>query len=128
MSDKTIELLITGGIGLIGGVIGSLIAPWVVWGIERRKIKINKKIELLNKVRQYTERPDFDRVAFSQTAIYSEIKPYLTKSLIGMIEQNSETKLITIKSPRHGRGISLNNLSPELLDEIVRIEKAWGLM
>jgi len=43
-----INYLISGIIGLIIGIIGTLFAPWVKWGIEKKKIKLNRRIELIN--------------------------------------------------------------------------------
>jgi hypothetical protein len=38
--EEFIKVAIPTLIGLITGTIGSLIAPWVSWGIEKRKLRL----------------------------------------------------------------------------------------
>ena len=62
------EKIIVALIGLAGGAIGSLFAPWANWGIEKRKQKLAYRRELVAKWRRmiswasftYTHRPEDD--------------------------------------------------------------------
>ena len=45
--DAILTALIPASLGLLGGVVGSLIAPWVNWGIEKRRQKLAYRRELV---------------------------------------------------------------------------------
>jgi hypothetical protein len=46
--NDTIYVAVIGGLsGLITGAIGSLVAPWVNWGIEKRRKKMDRHRELI---------------------------------------------------------------------------------
>ncbi|MFI1918994.1 hypothetical protein [Nocardia sp. NPDC020380] len=47
MASEIISTLISGGVGLVTGVIGSLAAPWANWGVEKRRLTRQRRAELL---------------------------------------------------------------------------------
>ena len=57
-------------IGLVSGAIGSLVAPSVKWGIEKRKLVHNRRVELINNWRAFIEEFDFDNENFGNTTVY----------------------------------------------------------
>jgi hypothetical protein len=48
MSDTILTAVIGGIAGLITGTIGSLIAPWVHWGIEKRRSQAERRRALID--------------------------------------------------------------------------------
>jgi hypothetical protein len=125
MGERTIELLITGILALVAGATGSLIAPWVHWGIEKKKIKVQKKIDLIKKARDFLEVSDLDYRQFSCSSIYSEIRPYLSQKTISTIERNENEFVITIGN---GRESGVNTYKYLVLDDLVELEKKWELI
>ncbi len=47
--------VISGIFGLIGGAIGSLVAPWLNWKIEVKKEQLKSKKELILNLRTYLQ-------------------------------------------------------------------------
>ncbi|GLE56617.1 hypothetical protein NJBCHELONAE_19260 [Mycobacteroides chelonae] len=47
MSSEIVVALIGGAAGLVSGTIGSLIAPWSQWGVERHRLRRQRRAELL---------------------------------------------------------------------------------
>ena len=47
MEPSTTNAIIAGLVGLITGAIGSLIAPWVQWGVEKRRKKLERRTALI---------------------------------------------------------------------------------
>jgi hypothetical protein len=109
--------VISAVVGLIGVVVGSR----VQWGIEKRRSKLQYRREQLSSWRKAIN-SDFDQKGFSESEIYSMLKPYLSKQLVKDIEsircQGTHFLSLTTGDPIRLR----------LLDEIARLEKKWGLI
>lgn len=108
-------------VGLIAGAIGSLIAPWVNWGIEKRKLRLAHRRDFIAAVRHALEaRPD--NREFRESAHYSQLRPYLSARTREGIESD------TIMIQNGGRGEGVNNLRTHVLDELHALERQWGLL
>ena len=76
--------------GLISGVIGSLIAPWVQWAIEKRRSRLGYRQQLINTWREGIDRFDFQLEltgSFGETDWYSAIRPHLRDDVIEALER-----------------------------------------
>jgi hypothetical protein len=60
-------------LGLMGRVVGSLVAPWVQWAIEKRRSRINHRRELVKTWREDVERFTWDKGDFRLTVTYSVV-------------------------------------------------------
>lgn len=109
--------------GLISGAIASLIAPWVYWGIEKKRKRRTARNELVLNARKYIESQYFSGLRFHKEACFVQLKPYLKKSIIEHI-MNFEEYYEFVDDP----GELDSNLRVELLDQLQRIEKKWGLI
>lgn len=118
MDIKVEGALIASLLGLLGGIIGSLVAPWVNWGIEKRREKMKYRRDLVQKWRDAIEK-DFDQLAFNDTALYASLRPHLSKDAIDAIEGDQ----ITIRVGRGG-----NIIKSQVLDDIAKLEKKWDLI
>jgi len=114
MSPTTVAI-ISGLFGLIGGAIGSLIAPWVQWGIEKRREKLNHKRALIQDWRRHLG-SHYTKESFPSSLTYNGMKPYLSNEAVELVENNSAPDL---------KGIDIKR---RILNEINRIEKEWSLM
>lgn len=111
-------------LGFVAGAIGSLVAPWVNWGIEQRREKRKRRLELVDSWRQYIEN-NFEWSSFRNTAVFSHMKPYLSETMVKELDPVTECEKPTI----HGRSvIGEDTLTKKLLDEIAAIEKKWNLI
>jgi hypothetical protein len=138
MDDKVLVALIGAGAGLITGGIASLIAPWVTWGIEKRKEKLAYRRGLIAKwqvmlsdtipPREFT--PDMHEAAVSKGRLprgfgerlttypaYQSLRPYLSKETLAKIDA-CEDNFYGPEVDEAYRGIQL---------DVARIQKEWDL-
>ena len=119
--DKVLPAIL----GFLAGIAGSTIAPWVKWGIEKRREKLKHKRELIWSWRKYVNE-HFDWESFRDTSVFSEMRPFLSEAILRELNppdfQNGRPVL-------HLRStIGRDTLKARLLEEISRIEKRWKLL
>ena len=90
-------------IGLIGGIIGSIFAPWVNWGIEKRRLKLAHRAELIKEWRSFIEGFDFENQNFGNSSVYGAMRPYMDDAIVKKFEAQ-RTFYVT---PNGGRGDQL---------------------
>src|SRR5581483_9896050 len=107
-------------LGLVSGAIGSLVAPWVQWRIERKREKLAYKKEMIRRWRQFLDQKrDFDESELLDSAVYSEMRPHLSSRTV----QSIECDKIDVRIGRGGYVIrSL------ILDDLSRLEEEWDLI
>ena len=116
------DTILVACIGLVSGAIGSLIAPWVKWRIEKRKLIHNRRVELIDNWRSFIEDFDFDNKNFGNTSVYAAMKPYMDVEVIKKFEAQ-RTLYVT---PDGGRGEKL--FKHWASDQVSKIEKDWELV
>ena len=135
-------------IALASGAIGSLIAPWVKWGIEKKKILLNERKRTIEDVRNLVikENDNFGKLtkglatgkiktnelfpdaityfdALNRHSIFHKIVPFLDENTLTTLRNS---KLLKLKD----RGTDLGGLPTpfqNVLDNLSKIEKEWGL-
>jgi len=107
--------------GSFAGGLASLVAPWVNWGIEKRRTKLDTRRKLISEWRDAVAASS-DVRAFRDSPSYSAMRPYLLRALIEQIESD------TVRIQSGGRGAGVNNIKPALFDDISRIERHWELL
>ena len=118
MEEAILKYAIPGIIGLIGGIIGSFIAPWVHWGVEKRKIRQQKRRELINTSRAMLA-TDIDKKTFQKTELYSKLRPHLYRLTIDTVESDV---------PPDGSQDDPDLFKEKILGDLARIEKEWVLI
>jgi hypothetical protein len=108
-------------LGLISGIVGSLIAPWVHWGIEKRKLRFLSRKKLLEEARNFLNTAPEKRI-FRETVIYSQIRQFLNKRTVGIIEGDA------LYIQKGGRGSGVDNYARHVLDDLLILEKNWNLL
>jgi hypothetical protein len=112
--------LISAALGLIGGVVGSLVAPWVQWAVEKRRNIYDYRRVLIRVWREKIEGFDYSAGSIGDTATYAAIRPLLDPEIRKKLE-NSRTVIIPgVRGP--------HPIKQLLLDKVSRIERKWGLM
>jgi hypothetical protein len=115
--------LLSALLGLLSGALGSLIAPWVHWGIEKRRDKRNARRDLALNAREYIASKSFSAFYFYQETYFIRLKPYIDKKVIDWVE-NFEKYYDAVEDPSNLQ----EDLKVELLKQLQRIEKKWGLI
>jgi len=115
--------LIAGASGLISGVLGSLIAPWVHWGVEKKRALNEARRALLKEAREYVGSNLFSGRTFDSKTIYRRLKPYLGSIVVEAAENYEE-----VQDRQDDPGEFPAAFRREVLDELGRLEKEWGLI
>jgi hypothetical protein len=121
MNDTILFYLVAAIAGVAGGVIGSLIAPWVHWGVEKRKQRQAKRRELIRSCRSMLS-TEIDKKTFRETEVYSQFKPHLYKVVIDEIESDESPETLDENANR------IEDFKQKLLEDIARIEREWILI
>jgi len=106
-------------LGFVAGIAASLIAPWVNWGIEKKRQRQASRKELIKTTRAFLASSEWNQLNFSSTVTYSEIRPHLNKSTISTIEGGE----VTINIGRGG-----NVIQSAVLDDMAEKEKEWEII
>ncbi len=118
-----VQTLILAIAGLISGTLASLVAPWINWGIERKREQLNAKRLLLQDVRDKPNLLEHNKRAFRESIEYSRIRPYLTRKLIDEIETNDITMIVEDEKIK-----GMLDFRRMVLKEITALEKKWKLI
>lgn len=115
------EHVITGVMGFIAG----LFAPWVKWGIEKRRERLRHRRDLVAKWRRMIQTVAGTPIdpALGVTHLlerhedYYSLRPHLSTKTLGEIH-----------SPHTWDGSSIGAELNNTLDDIAEIERKWGLV
>lgn len=113
------QTLVPAILAFIGGLAGSLVAPWINWGIEKRRNRFNYRKELITSWRNYLENQHMEELIL-ESPVYSAIRPHLKPEVISDIENQ---RMAHVPGGRGG-----NVKKQMILDEVARIEKEWKLV
>ena len=122
MDPLILSAIIGGFAGLITGVIGSLIAPWIHWGIEKKRNKQTWRAELVKQWREILMKDGFSRSDLLNHPLYGPLRELLSDKIKKDLERPTTHIAVDINSPtnNHDRNV--------ILREIARIEKEWDLI
>lgn len=107
--------------GSASGLVASLVAPWVHWGVEKKRQRLSRRRQLVAEWRAALSRPQQVK-DFRESATYATLRPHLPADLVRRIESD------TIEIQVGGRGAGLANFNAALLDEIAQVESKWKLV
>lgn len=129
MDIELSKIIVPAIAGLLSGAVGSLIAPWIHWGIEKRKQRRETQASLLNRARSFLGSETVTNKEFSNHQIYSQLKPHLSaqavKAVEGEYSDKGEVISVVIGNSRVSGVNPFKNL---ILDELAALEKKWGLI
>jgi hypothetical protein len=122
-----LEYVLPAVLALIGGLVGSLIAPIVQWSIEKRRGKAGYRREMIQRWRKAIEHHDFHKrwqkpdQPFAGTAEYAELRHHIDREFTRALDAGD-----TIFVAVGGRGPIEERT--RLLDAIADLERKWGLL
>jgi hypothetical protein len=113
--------ILTAIIGLIAGIVGSLVAPWIKWGIEKRRLRYNNRLELIKELKVILDNEEFDRKKFVNRSDYHLIRDHLSSKSIDFLE--STKFVVRYKAPNDpfSPGIKF------ILFDLANLERKWGI-
>lgn len=118
---RIMEVLIAAIVGLVTGAIGSLVAPWVNWGVEKKRLIRQDRRALIDEVRRQIN-PEVGRGEFATSAIYARIRMLLSEGTRNHIEASGQRVVI-------GSGMTqVNPYVKELQADLHRLECEWELI
>jgi len=118
--------VISGIVGLITGAIGSLVAPWSVWGVEKRRARRQSRVEQVARWREALRPGAFERRSFVGSEAYSTLKPHLLKIAPELVEELERSR-----SPYHLVALPPGGDDPmrfRLLEVVAEVERKWRLL
>ena len=119
--EEFLKFVIPAVVGLVSGLIGSLIAPWVNWGIEKRRVNMEARRRFIADARaELQHNPDKEK--FRDSVLYSRLHPHLSDQTSQEIE--SDAMIVKVG----GRANGINNFIPQVLDDIRKLEAKWNLL
>ena len=121
MEASVSNAIIAGVVGLFTGAVGSLIAPWVQWGIEKRRKRYEKRVELVKEWRELVLNESFEREDLLKHPSYGALRERLTQKTRQNLENLGKVTHV------HNDTSPFDYYQQQLLKEIARIEKSWEL-
>jgi len=116
------SILVPALAGLIAGVIGSLVAPWVNWGIEKRREKHKYRQAIVQRCRELVNSPTFTKQILRASPEYKHLRPYLAQHEADSIERDNH---ILGGEIQDGPWDAHRRLVTQALE---KLEKAWDLV
>ncbi|MEK6945448.1 MAG: hypothetical protein AABW63_01510 [Nanoarchaeota archaeon] len=125
----TTEIIFAIIISAITGTIASLVAPWSKWGVEKKKMKLRWRKELISRCKEIINKNRFNPDIFKETSFYASIKPYLSQKLQKEVEEKRyEPGKVMPREQKIELAEKEFDLKKKLFDEISFLERKWGLI
>jgi hypothetical protein len=118
-----LETLITAFAGLLGLAIGLLI-PRLNWISEQKRKQHDARVQLIASVRSVLAAPP-PLHEFRQSPLYAQLRPHLSHGTIQRIESVGEHSIVMVVGSRQS---GVNPYATDVLDDVAKLEKGWGLI
>lgn len=124
------------GSSLTSSIVATLLSYYLSWNNEKKRIKLNRRIELLRETRSYLDSTDFRFYLFIESGQYQRISPYLSQKLkeyLKMIhEADQQDYEEMIQSATNFIGDEANAKFSYLIkmrieNDLIRLERKWVL-
>ena len=125
MDDKLLLALVAAGSAVVGGLITSVLAPWVKHRIELKTAEISRKRQLISdwrhmviEITKDATGPDDARVLLQNHPAFLSLEPHLTEEA----RRTAYARNFTV-----AMGVEVPYPLHVIKKDIIRIEKTWGL-
>jgi len=119
---KIDQIIVVSILCLISGIIGYLVAPWVKWGLEKKKLRYQNRKELIIELNKMVSKEKFDRVEFINSSSYQMVRKYFPEKTIKRIERPLDHWIVDVNDP----AIDFERRS--VLEAINKIQKKWKII
>ena len=117
MGNPIWSVIIPAIFGLVSGVIGSLVAPWANWGVEKKKEQLKRRRQIVQRLR--LDLDPRDKVTYQESLEYRYLRPFLSEQAIEVLEGGK----VWARRPD-----SPNPLILAIQEGIKKLEKDWELI
>lgn len=107
--------------GSIAGAVASLMAPWMNWGTEKRRLRLKARRSLVSDWRTAVMSASSSQ-RFRESEAYASLRPHLLPKVRTRLEED------VMHVQVGGRGQGADNFKPLVYDDIARIERSWKLI
>jgi hypothetical protein len=107
--------------GLLAGILGSLVAPWVNWRIEKRREQLCHRRKTIESCRNQIASPNFAPKAFPGCPEWNLLRPFLTEKERDCFEQANKHMVVAMS---HDTTMAYRKA---LNRAVVALEAKWGL-
>lgn len=114
-------------VAAVVAAVMSISLPWVNWGIEKRRLKRQRRIDCIEAVRKFALEHHPDLSELVQTPEYAVLRKHLSREFVERIEGDVGNLVVHVVVGG-GRKSGANNFRPQLFDELSRLETKWGLV
>jgi hypothetical protein len=115
------QAILTAIIGSGTGALESFVAPWVKWGIEKRKIKLKNRAQTINNLKSILPNEVFDRKKTVNHDNYYAIRKHLSDKSIDALETNVIRLYGSVGDSPFNCPVNF------ILDDLSKLEIKWGL-
>jgi len=125
--DHLSNLIAPAVIAAIVSTAMSISLPWVNWGVEKRRLRRQRRVDHIDAVREFAQKHNRDLSELIETPEYAALREHFSNGFVWKIEgaESGGTKMIQVDIGRSG---GLNNFKPELFDELTKLEIKWKLL
>ena len=116
------QIILTSTIGLLTGAIGSLIAPWINWGIEKKKMRREARIKIIKEIKDIVANERLNRIAIINSPNYMVIRNKLSPKTIEELEKPLNHITVNLGSP------AIDFEKRMVFEDICELEKKWRLV
>lgn len=116
------QALLTAVIGLITGATGSLIAPWIKWGIEKRRYKYENRKQIIRELKSIATDSNFDRTKFINAPSYISVRDQFSHHALKELERPLYELRGDVGHPVFDSDKKL------VIREISALEKKWNIV
>ncbi len=107
---------------VVSGLISTFAAPYINWGIEKKKMRQERRKELLRSAREELNSDSFQIENFKSREIYSRIQPYLSENTKGSITGSDGVFIMVVD------GTSDDMFRNLISEDLHKQEEDWGLI
>ena len=118
-----VQVVVSVVAGAGGGTFAALVTPWAQWGVDKRREKTERRLEIIRGVRELVHQgQDVERNILLNDPRYLAIRPHLQLAIEAKLR---EPAIVAVRDPY---GIAGNYYLSLLRDEADRLEmEVWNL-
>lgn len=116
-TESLLQYVVPAVLGLVGGAIGSIVAPWSNWGVETRRKRLENRHNFIVEARNAVTTAEGVR-DFRETDTYVRLQPHLSEKTLEWLVRD-EREVV----PSGG-----DNFKQHAYADIDRLEQRWGLL
>ena len=112
------SIIVPALVGLLSGVLGTFIAPWVNWGIEKRRQQLLHRKTILEGCRERIASQWVSHLDFMASPDWPYVEPYLDPKVLDCF-----------RKPNHGLSdySGADAYKMAVNNALIRLAKDWGL-